>query len=167
MQDINVVVTFCSRTGATEEMALAAAVGAVQARGNIRLRWLREAAEAEEAAGHRARMSQEYVAPRDTDAEWADVWILAVPARLRVSAPELKDHLDWLKSRSRFSARVAAAFVSGSDSGSTVLPELYGALAELGCIVVPHAATSDPREAARLHGRRATEIARALRHSIS
>ena len=45
MQDMNVLVVFCSRTGRTEKLALAAAVGAVQARANIRLRWLREAAD--------------------------------------------------------------------------------------------------------------------------
>jgi hypothetical protein len=40
-QDINVLVTFWSRTGVTEKLALAAALGAVQAKANIRLRWLR------------------------------------------------------------------------------------------------------------------------------
>ena len=43
-QDVNVLVVFWSRTGVTEKLALAAALGAVQANANIRFRWLREAA---------------------------------------------------------------------------------------------------------------------------
>ena len=40
MSPVNVLVIFYSRSGATETLALAAAVGAVQARGSIRLRRL-------------------------------------------------------------------------------------------------------------------------------
>ena len=159
MQDVNVVVTFCSRTGATEELALAAAVGAVQARANIRLRWLREAEEDPAAKEHRDRMTREYVAPRDADAEWAHVLILGVPSRLNISAPELAAHLDWLAGRAR--NQVATAFVSGSGGGP--LTELYGKLAGCGCLVVPNNAPAD-RESVRLHARRVTEIARALRN---
>ena len=44
MQDVNIVVTFYSLHGLTEKLALAAAVGAVQGRANIRLRRLPDSA---------------------------------------------------------------------------------------------------------------------------
>lgn len=50
----------------SEPLALAAAVGAVQARANIRLRRLSPAAD------------MEYVAPRDADAEWAEAILIGV-----------------------------------------------------------------------------------------
>ena len=67
MQDINTLVTFSSRTGSTETLALAAALGAVQARSLIRLRWLRENVDDEtvnqvaEWRANRDRMAREYI----------------------------------------------------------------------------------------------------------
>jgi len=80
---INVMVVFYSRYGETERLALAAGVGAVQARANIRLRRLKDLAGAEiiardpRWAENLARMTPEYIAPREIDAEWADVILLA------------------------------------------------------------------------------------------
>ena len=105
MQDMNVLVVFCSRTGRTEKLALAAAVGAVLARANIRLRWLREAADdraIESLPGwkeNRERMEREYIAPRAVDAEWADAIMIGARCGAGGASPELKDYLGTLDSR--------------------------------------------------------------------
>ena len=105
MQDINVLVVFCSRTGRTEKLALAAAVGAVQARANIRLRWLREAADDRtieslpEWKENRERMEKEYIAPRAVDAEWADAIMIAARGSASSASRELKDYLGSLDGR--------------------------------------------------------------------
>lgn len=65
MQDVNVLVVFPTRGEWMERLALAAAVGAVQGRANIRLRCLEAATD------------RDFIAPRDADADWADA-ILAV-----------------------------------------------------------------------------------------
>jgi len=76
---VNVLVIFYSCCGTTEKLALAAAVGAVQARANIRMRRLtdsgEEIAECKEAL---ARMRKEYVPPTQTDAIWADAVIVGM-----------------------------------------------------------------------------------------
>ena len=134
MQDMNVLVVFCSRTGATEKLALAAAVGAVQARANIRLRWLREAADDRTILGvpgwkeNRERMEKEYIAPREVDAEWADAIVIGANG----TEPELKDYL-------------------GSLAGK----------AEPVFLAVPSGSSPDASENARLQGRQVTEAARA------
>ncbi len=82
---MNVLVVFYSRRGKTEKLALAAGVGAIQARANIRLRRLPDAASAERIAAdaewseNRERMKKDYIAPREIDAEWAEAVILAAP----------------------------------------------------------------------------------------
>lgn len=82
---MNVLVVFYSRRGKTEKLALAAGVGAIQARANIRLRLLPGLASAETIAADRdwsenlERMKKDYIAPREIDAEWAQVLILASP----------------------------------------------------------------------------------------
>jgi hypothetical protein len=83
MTEVNVMVVFYSRHGETERLALAAGVGAVQARANIRLRRLKDLADAETIARdpgwaeNLKRMTPEYIAPRDIDAEWAEVILVA------------------------------------------------------------------------------------------
>ncbi|MGA2880604.1 MAG: hypothetical protein ABSG13_16785 [Bryobacteraceae bacterium] len=92
---MNILVVFCSRTGRTEKLALAAALGAVQARANIRLRWLREDADDSMIQGvpewreNRDRMEKEYIAPRAVDAEWADAILIGASG----APPELKGYL--------------------------------------------------------------------------
>ena len=66
MQDVNVVVLFDSGVESTEQLALAAAVGAVQGRALIRLRRF-----------HGTPESREYVTPREADAEWAHAVVIA------------------------------------------------------------------------------------------
>jgi flavodoxin len=67
--EVNAVVIFYSRYGQTESMALAAGVGAIQARANVRLRKVPEIADSQtiesdtEWKQNFDRMSQEYIAP--------------------------------------------------------------------------------------------------------
>jgi hypothetical protein len=88
--DVNVVVVFYSRYGETEQLALAAGVGAVQAHANIRLRRLKDLADHKTIARdprwaeNLERMNRDYIAPREIDAEWADAILVAsCPASLR------------------------------------------------------------------------------------
>jgi NAD(P)H dehydrogenase (quinone) len=154
MQDINALVTFSSRTGETEKLALAAALGAVQARANIRLRWLRENVDDQTIDAvpgwreNRDRMTREYIAPREIDFLWADVLVLAMPARDDASSPELKTYLDALK------VLDAAGKLRGKVG--TAIPSC-AVLTGLDLILVP----PDPTDDARLHGIKVTETARA------
>ncbi len=83
MPEVNVVVVFYSRYGRTEQLALAAGVGAVQAHANIRLRRLKDLADPETIARDRRwaenleRMNRDYIAPREIDVDWADVLLVA------------------------------------------------------------------------------------------
>ncbi|HXE05956.1 MAG TPA: hypothetical protein VN579_08220 [Bryobacteraceae bacterium] len=80
---VNVVVVFYSRYGRTEQFALAAGVGAVQAHANIRLRRVKDLADAATIARdprwmeNLERMNRDYIAPREIDAEWADAILVA------------------------------------------------------------------------------------------
>ena len=83
MLEVNVMVVFHSRYGDTEQLALAAGVGAVQAHANIRLRRLKDLADAETIARdprwteNLERMNRDYIAPREIDVDWADVILVA------------------------------------------------------------------------------------------
>ena len=90
MREVNVVVVFYSRYGETEQLALAAGVGSVQAHANIRLRRLKDLADAETIARdprwteNLERMNRDYIAPREIDVDWAEVMLVAsCPASLR------------------------------------------------------------------------------------
>src|SRR5215510_8423830 len=76
---VNVLVIFYSCCGETEKLALAAAVGAVQARASIRMRRLTDSGE--EIPGCKAalmRMRKEYFPPTPADALWADAVIIGM-----------------------------------------------------------------------------------------
>jgi NAD(P)H dehydrogenase (quinone) len=178
MQDINVLVTFCSRTGSAERLALKAAVGAVQARANIRLRWLREAADDQTVDSvpawreNRDRMEKEYVAPREADFLWAEAMVIAIPANAGAFSTELDTHLESMKvlqSGGKLHAKVGTAITAGSTAGQNdpALDSLYSALAGLNLILVPqgHAPAGGELESARLQGRRVTEVTRALKQA--
>jgi hypothetical protein len=153
---VNVVVVFYSRYGETERVALAAGVGAVQARANIRLRRLPDIAGADVIARDPSwkenleRMTPEYIAPRPIDIEWAEVLILAAPPD---SAAEMERFLSALEScRGKIGAPVT------SDS----FPYAAAAKAEL--TIVPLASHGPDRlGAARAHGKHVAEIARKLK----
>src|SRR5262245_53106428 len=96
-----VLVIFYSRSGATEKLALAAGLGAVQERALIRLRRLPDI-DPEKVIAHNpdskdvlARMHREYVAPAEADLLAADAIIFAMPADLKTSE-DWKPHLDML-----------------------------------------------------------------------
>ena len=80
---VNVLVIFYSCCGETEKLALAAAVGAVQARGSIRLRRLSDAGEnIAECNETLSRMRREYVPPTPADAIWADAVIVGMNRKI-------------------------------------------------------------------------------------
>ena len=179
MLDINTLVTFGSRTGSTEKLALAAALGAVQARANIRLRWLQENVDVQtidRVSGWRAnrdRMAQEYIAPREVDSLWADVLVIGLPARDNVPFPELKTYLDGLKvlqAAGKLRGKVGTAFTAesiGTGQSDAALVSLCSILAGLDLILVPPhlTAAGNTVESARLHGRRVTDVARDLKRA--
>ena len=77
---MNVLVIFSSCTGETEKLALAAAVGAVQCRANIRMRRLPD-----QSSGNGEdllRMRREYVPPTAKDTVWADAVIIAMNQKI-------------------------------------------------------------------------------------
>jgi hypothetical protein len=80
---VNVVVVFYSRYGTTEQLALAGGVGAIQAHANIRMRRLKDLADAETIAcdprwtENLERMNRDYIAPREIDVDWAEVILVA------------------------------------------------------------------------------------------
>jgi hypothetical protein len=79
MSPLNVLVIFYSTSGATEKLALAAAVGAVQARANIRMRRLTDSGEESQEC---ARMRREYIPPAESDAVWADAVIIGLNEKI-------------------------------------------------------------------------------------
>jgi len=168
MTPVNVLIVFYSRYGETEKLALAAGVGAIQAHANIRLRrlvTLSEAAAIEIDACWRenlARMTMDYVTPRDGDPAWADVVIFAAPC----DAPgEVREYSSGLRQRGGFAGKIAAPFLRGENNAALV--SLYAGAAAAGFIVVPEASgeAAEPLDAARAHGRRLAELGRALKNS--
>src|SRR5262249_34967182 len=80
---VNVLVIFYSCCGQTEKLALAAAVGAVQARANIRLRRLPDpCGQIPECCETLARMRREYVPTTHTDVVWADAVIIGMNRKI-------------------------------------------------------------------------------------
>lgn len=79
MAPSRVLITFHSRTGETEKLAGAAALGAVQARALVRLRRVPDAGPPIDNAPNReaiTRMRKEYARPARGDIEWADALVL-------------------------------------------------------------------------------------------
>ena len=171
MQDVNVVVVFHSRIGSTERLALAAAVGAVQGRANIRLRRLPDTgfeAAVEFVPGwkeNRERMNMEYVAPREADATWADAIVAGMPSGIGALSAEFGSYfnsLDALRDRGNLEGKIGASFTRavGTDP-------LYAAIHRAGLIPLPFMPDSDPLTAARLQGRRVADAVRSLRAARS
>lgn len=165
MSDVNVLVVFYSRYGNAERLALAAGVGAIQARANIRLRRVadiadRTAIEADaEWKQNLDRMSMDYVVPRPADPVWADVIVLATPAR---SSIELERYVASLPSLGSMAGKIAAPLAP--DRPDSALAPIYSAAACAGLIVAPApAADADPIASARAFGQRVSQMARALK----
>jgi hypothetical protein len=157
--EVNAVVIFYSRDGHTESLALAAGVGAIQARATVRLRKILEIGDAQ-------TTESEYIAPRQIDRDWADILVLAIPS----DAPdEINRYLGSLKG---LSGKIAAPFTSRSithGEKDPALLALYAAAAQAGLMVVPAPpeTAADPIQAVRAHARRVAEIARALKPHLA
>ena len=181
MDDVNVLVTFYSRTGATERLAVWIAEGAIQAGAKIRLRRARDLMPEEvirrfpEWAENRERMDKEYAAPRQADAEWADAIIVGTPDRDSFVSTELKAYIDLLAlsdPERKFGRKIGSVFTSTYNQAvgkQSALLDAERILLELGLIVAPPSRTisggSDDNEfeLAHAHGTKVTEIARAIR----
>ena len=156
-----VVVTFYSRSGETERLATAAAVGAVQARAGIRMRRLMEPdadaalAQYPDRAGEIRRMRTEYVAPKEADLLAAGALVLALPDDVESSSPECAGFLELLRSAAaggRLAGRVAAVIGARRASGA-----VRDTLAHCGYTVLPVA-----REGGELDVERALALGRQL-----
>jgi multimeric flavodoxin WrbA len=165
MSSLNVLVVFYSRYGRTEQLALAAGLGALEERANIRLRRVADAADPREIAADAAwkeqldRMNMDYVVPRAADPTWADVIIVGSPAE---PCTELSRFLESLASTGPLTGKLAAPLAVG-QSRAALMP-LYAAAAAAGLIVAPaESEAADEVAAARAFGRRVSRLARALK----
>ena len=169
MSDINVLIVFYSRYGTAERLALAAGVGAIQARANIRLRRVADQADAKTIEATPAwrenldRMNRDYVVPRPADPQWADVIVLATPSD---SCVEIESYCASLRSIAPMAGKIAAPLVPGDNE--SMLKPVYAAAACAGMVVVPASTdAADPITAAREYGQRITRIARSLKQLSS
>jgi len=163
--DVNVLVVFYSRYGKAERLALAAGLGAIQAKANIRLRRVPDLAGDEAITADASwkenleRMKLDYVAPREADAPWADVIVFVTPMD---TSAEMERYLAMLHAQGPFPGKLAAPFCPGNRP-QTVAP-IYAAAACAGMTVVPQVATTGYAvDIARIYGRRVSEIARTLK----
>ncbi len=144
-----VVVVFASRSGATEKLAMTAAVGAVEARGEIRLRRLPD-------SGHELRpesawLAKEYVAPRDADVAWADALIFLAPGWLDPASVDLDHYFSTLAAlctSGRWRVTEGAVLATG-EAGTAIERQMSG----LGLRLIPLPPADSVREQARLLGR--------------
>jgi hypothetical protein len=130
-----VVVIFYSRGGATERLAHAAAVGAVQARAGIRLRRMPDAdpqATLERYPSSREalqRMHREYVAPREADILAADGLVLASRDDMDAAAPEwrpLVELLAKLHGEGRLAGKAAGVVRNAASESFSALLRQHG-----------------------------------------
>jgi NAD(P)H dehydrogenase (quinone) len=122
-----ILVIFYSRSGATEKLALAAGVGAVQERALIRLRRLPDLNPQEvierfpRSKEALVRMHKEYVSPAESDLVAADAIIFAMPRDLKTSE-DWKPHLDMLarlRSEGRLEGKLVATLTSTTVEEAT------------------------------------------------
>jgi hypothetical protein len=165
MADVNVLVVFYSRHGTAEQLALAAGLGAINERANIRLRRVADLADRQTIEAdaswceHLARMNRDYVAPRPADPTWADVIILATPES---SSAEVAGYVGSLRSIGPMAGKIAAPLAPGQSESA--LSPVYAAAACAGLIVAPAQSDGgDGVEGARAFGQRVAQMARALK----
>lgn len=157
-----ILVVFSSTRGETEKRALAAGVGAVEARASIRLRRLTD--ERETASSDvLERMEREYVPPALADLAWADGVIFCPSKGSPGVWTSCLDLIGRLGAEGRLDGKVA---VVASDPGHPL--GVSASLLGCGFIVLPPLAAtdsesrSDPIEDARIQGRRLAMVTRAL-----
>jgi len=128
---VNALIVFYSRHGETERLALAAGVGAVQARANIRLRRLKDLADPATIASdplwteNLERMLPDYIAPREIDADWADVILTAScpssPAEMEAYLKSLKTNAATVQIHDTPPDRIASARAQGRQAVETAI----------------------------------------------
>jgi hypothetical protein len=162
---VKVLVVFYSRYGDTEQLALAAGLGAIQEEALIRLRRVADHADATTIAADSrwssslARMQRDYVTPRPADPVWADLIILATP---RQSDGEVDTYVGSLPECGPMHGKLAAPLAVGNDTAA--LRTVYASAACAGLLVAPSGiAGDDAVTAARLHGRALVRAVRALK----
>src|SRR5262245_14784701 len=108
-----VLITFYSRCGSTEKLAMTTAVGVTQARAHVRLRRLSDS----NPEGFPIckeiidRMRKEYVPPAESDIVSADAVIFGIPSDFSTSSPEWTTYhglLDRLHSEEKLAGKAAA-----------------------------------------------------------
>jgi hypothetical protein len=162
MQDVNVVVVFYPPVESPlfermEQLALAAAVGAVQGRANIRLRRLPGP------GGDRTITNgSEYVMPRPADAEWADAMMVGIPEGVDLSG-EMIDSVAALAASCKVGAVFAQVKQVKQVTQGSAMERLYDLLQRQMPHVLPEMPGPDALTAARLQGRRVADTARSLR----
>ncbi len=146
MAPTRVLITFHSRTGETEKLAGAAALGAVQARALVRLRRVPDA----DPSGDDTRMRKEYAIPARSDIEWADAIVLAGLESGDWSA--CRRLLHQLNDEGGLAGKTAVVIDDGGRSVAS--PD---AIQGLDLTVLPTAGGRDgsARRNALIHGRRA------------
>jgi hypothetical protein len=187
MIEVNALIVFYSRYGATERLGLVCGVGAIQARANVRIRRLPDHADQAEIdrdpswKENLTRMTPDYIAPRDIDAQWADLLLLAAPldeVSLRddvrsghiasgvasaahipeaVALAEMCRYLRSLKVLGGMSGKLAAVITGAGP--------IYADAAQAGFMVIPPPAEpgfSDPKKVIA-HARRVAELTRTLK----
>lgn len=149
MSQVNVLIAFYSRNGSTEALANAIAEGARSDGADVRLRRVRELvgpdvmAKAPGWADNAHRMNQQYDAPTEADAEWADAIVFGSPTRFGNVSSELKAYIDSLGGlwfQGKLVGKAASAFTSTSTphgGNESTLLTMYNFMAHLGFIIVP------------------------------
>jgi NAD(P)H dehydrogenase (quinone) len=149
MANVNILIAFYSRNGSTEALAQAIAEGARTEGGEVRLRRAREVVGEQvmsKASGwieNANRMNQQYEAPTEADAEWADAIVFGTPTRFGNISSELKVYIDSLGGlwfQGKLVGKAGSAFTSSSTphggNESTIIT-MYNFMAHLGLIIVP------------------------------
>ena len=171
MAQTEVLITFYSRCGSTEKLALAAAVGAVQARAQIRFRRLPDmedtdlSSDSPECRKIHERLRKEYVSPKEADVLRADAIIFVAPPEFRSVSPEWTEHLDLieeLRSVGKLDGKVAAAIQDDPQQDA-----LARMILRLGFIAVPPGIAGDGAARALAHGKRTAEVAAMLKKAKS
>ncbi len=146
-EEIHILIIFACETGEVEQLALAAAVGAVQARANIRLRRMADPVAAFNSVT--ARMNQDYVAPSAADTAWAHGLVVAIDGGLT----QMQAHL------------VALGGMAGKPAVSLTAGSAEGRLPDLEFLSDNGGAKVRDRDWARLLGRKVAETVRARKGS--
>lgn len=149
MEQTRVLIAFYSRNGSTESLAKAIAEGAKSEGAEVRMRRARDLVSEDimkKVPGwseNSTRMTKDYPAPSEQDAEWADAIVFGTPTRFGNVSSELKAYIDSLGGlwfQGKLNGKVGSAFTSTSTphgGNETTITSLYTPMAHLGLILVP------------------------------